>query len=429
MRETTTRLVPGIKAVKYDELSRTAATARWTLEDDKGPYVDDIFFVLKLRVVPTDQVVKMFQHDENEYMLTGLWPDTEYELNITVVSQFGRAEEFTSRFTTEPTDAMELVLTNPTKYSLTAKWNPPEGLDVHNYELHYAEAPDPSVADPATSIPNDQFIVQRFSGERRQFTMNDLKPGQFYFVKVFPMHSTLRGTPGSASLSTNKIFPHPRRIDSYNIGLYRASVKWDMEPLPGSMGAAAISHYILNLTVASSSSSSLMTSSGDEDEISPTRRSIDDGIFVTKDTNYTFTNLHPFTRYRVSILPVTSQKVDEEDTALFSPPSITFYTHATGQHDMTVEHSSGDLNISWRSFNADHLTDYRLAVYGPFDHQPQFDEADYFEWKENQEAHVTMMDKIVTSFTHPDVDYFTWYVVELTPVFGQEDAPDRKSVV
>ncbi len=36
----------------------------------------------------------------DEYMLTGLWPDTEYELNITVVSQFGRAEEFSSRFTT-----------------------------------------------------------------------------------------------------------------------------------------------------------------------------------------------------------------------------------------------------------------------------------------------------------------------------------------
>uniref|UniRef100_A0A3B3UWR6 Fibronectin n=1 Tax=Poecilia latipinna TaxID=48699 RepID=A0A3B3UWR6_9TELE len=121
--------------------------------------------------------------DSRTYVLTGLEPGTTYKVNLYTLKGNGRSIPFTLTATTViPPTNIRFTTLNPT--SISFMWEPSPSPRITGYYVTYEEA---------GGLPSE--LTPRPHADRRFATIDGLKPGTEYVIKIVALQNSLRSTP------------------------------------------------------------------------------------------------------------------------------------------------------------------------------------------------------------------------------------------
>ncbi|KAM4697030.1 tenascin [Rhinophrynus dorsalis] len=237
--------------------------------------------------------------EENQYSLSNLRPDTEYE--VTLIS---RRREMTSSpasetFTTDLDTPKNLRRVSHTDSSITLDWKNSQA-NVDYYRIKYA---------PLSGGDHEEITVDRSNQATTKATLTGLRPGTEYGIGLTAVKQDKESSPATINAATD--LDAPKDLEVTGATETTINLRWKVP-------VAKFDHYRLSYT----------TSTGTENE-----------ALVTGNTNaYVLTGLEPGTDYTISLFA-------EKGRHKSKPVSVNGKTE--------VPHELGGLlvsQVSWDSF-------------------------------------------------------------------------------
>uniref|UniRef100_A0A3Q4MSB9 Fibronectin n=1 Tax=Neolamprologus brichardi TaxID=32507 RepID=A0A3Q4MSB9_NEOBR len=138
------------------------------------------------------------------YTITGLEPGTSYKINIYTLKGHGRSVPFTLTATTAqplviPPTNIRFTSLNPN--SISFMWEPSRSPGITGYYVTYEEA---------GGLPRE--VLPRPHAGQDFVTINGLKPGTEYVIKIVALQNALRSTPLVGKARTRKCRRHPPAV-------------------------------------------------------------------------------------------------------------------------------------------------------------------------------------------------------------------------
>ncbi|XP_012738023.3 fibronectin 1a [Fundulus heteroclitus] len=174
------------RRVRISEVKDSSITLTWRTK------VDTIsgFLIEATPVTPSPShtpIQRTIGPDSRSYTLAGLEPGTTYKVNLYTLKGNGRSIPFTLTATTAqpvviPPTNIRFTSLNPT--SISFMWEPSHSPRITGYYVTYEEA---------GGLPRE--LSPRPHAGQSFATINDLKPGTEYVIKIVALQNALRSTP------------------------------------------------------------------------------------------------------------------------------------------------------------------------------------------------------------------------------------------
>ncbi|XP_030828144.1 tenascin-X isoform X4 [Strongylocentrotus purpuratus] len=271
----TEQALPGRPEGLAAETTSTSATLSWR---EPGTLIDGYQLTLGTVTFP-DIFSKKLGPNTNEYTFEDLDPDTIYTAELTSLNSAGSSMPISAKLRTEPGPArsppeapsrMELTAT-PSRINI--QWEPSRG-DTTGYRIR--------LTDPATG-ETDTVEVDQF---QQSYAFVDLDPEKQYEVSIESFNDEGYSRPQVDRVTTGALpggSEQPQNVDIVATGT-RIDAHWNPPVLPGN--ARPHSYLVIAEAV-----------DGEGNVLGP-RESI---TLHHSQTEYTFTDLLPATRYVVSV--------------------------------------------------------------------------------------------------------------------------------
>ncbi|KAI1899113.1 hypothetical protein AGOR_G00058200 [Albula goreensis] len=185
--------------------------------------------------------------DSRSYTISGLHPNTAYTIHIYTLNGAGRSPPFTLTYTTEkalveaPTN---LQFTSLTPSSISFIWTPPR-TRITTYLITYEEAGGLPLPLNPSPLPDSSYA-----------TINGLKPGTEYIIKIVAVQNTHRSTPlvGKARTQprTSLLVPElpvpfrpgPEVLDVPELDVPKTGIHDNQVPIGGTNGQGSVGQHI-----------------------------------------------------------------------------------------------------------------------------------------------------------------------------------------
>ncbi|XP_058550359.1 tenascin isoform X4 [Neofelis nebulosa] len=197
-RVTTTRLdAPGQIEVK--DVTDTTALITWFKPLAE---IDSIELSYGIKDVPGDRTTIDLTHDENQYSIGNLKPDTEYEVSL--ISRRGDMSSNPAKetFTTGLDAPRNLRRVSQTDNSITLEWRNGKAA-IDSYRIKYA---------PISGGDHAEVEVPRSQQTTTKTTLTGLRPGTEYGIGVSAVKADKESDPATINAATDMDAPKDLRV-------------------------------------------------------------------------------------------------------------------------------------------------------------------------------------------------------------------------
>ncbi|XP_026890735.2 tenascin isoform X4 [Acinonyx jubatus] len=197
-RVTTTRLdAPGQIEVK--DVTDTTALITWFKPLAE---IDGIELSYGIKDVPGDRTTIDLTHDENQYSIGNLKPDTEYEVSL--ISRRGDMSSNPAKetFTTGLDAPRNLRRVSQTDSSITLEWRNGKAA-IDSYRIKYA---------PISGGDHAEVEVPRSQQTTTKTTLTGLRPGTEYGIGVSAVKADKESDPATINAATDMDAPRDLRV-------------------------------------------------------------------------------------------------------------------------------------------------------------------------------------------------------------------------
>uniref|UniRef100_A0A667HLL4 Tenascin n=1 Tax=Lynx canadensis TaxID=61383 RepID=A0A667HLL4_LYNCA len=197
-RVTTTRLdAPGQIEVK--DVTDTTALITWVKPLAE---IDGIELSYGIKDVPGDRTTIDLTHDENQYSIGNLKPDTEYEVSL--ISRRGDMSSNPAKetFTTGLDAPRNLRRVSQTDNSITLEWRNGKAA-IDSYRIKYA---------PISGGDHAEVEVPRSQQTTTKTTLTGLRPGTEYGIGVSAVKADKESDPATINAATDMDAPRDLRV-------------------------------------------------------------------------------------------------------------------------------------------------------------------------------------------------------------------------
>ncbi|XP_058158475.1 tenascin isoform X2 [Dasypus novemcinctus] len=197
-RVTTTRLdAPSQTEVK--DVTDTTALITWSKPLAE---IDGIELSYGIKDVPGDRTTVDLTHDENQYNIGNLKPDTEYEVSL--ISRRGDMSSNPAKetFTTGLDAPRNLRRISQTDTSITLEWRNGKAA-IDNYRIKYA---------PISGGEHAEVDVPKSQQATTKTTLVGLKPGTEYGIGVSAVKEDKESNPATINAATDMDAPRDLRV-------------------------------------------------------------------------------------------------------------------------------------------------------------------------------------------------------------------------
>ncbi|XP_066112495.1 tenascin isoform X2 [Saccopteryx bilineata] len=222
-RVTTTRL-DSPSQIEVKDVTDTTALVTWVKPLAE---IDSIELSYGIKDVPGDRTTIDLTHDENQYSIGNLKPDTEYEVSL--ISRRGDMASNPAKetFTTGLDAPRNLRRVSQTDSSITLEWRNGKAA-VDGYRIKYA---------PISGGAHAEVEVPRGQQATTKTTLTGLRPGTEYGIGVSAVKGDMESYPATINAATDLDAPKDLRVSE--TGETTLTLLW-RSPL------AKFDHYRLN---------------------------------------------------------------------------------------------------------------------------------------------------------------------------------------
>ncbi|XP_032815568.2 collagen alpha-1(XII) chain-like isoform X2 [Petromyzon marinus] len=172
--------------------------------------------------------------------LTGLQPDTTYELSVSGVYASGEGPSVTGKDTTLVPDGGRVRVSERNTTAFRATWAPAPG-PPQSYRLTYRPVEPPG--DGGGDAPRGRSVVMRVPGNATSVPLRRLKPGTRYKLAATPVYGGWEGRARhgeGATVDPTKLRP-PRNLTTSDATSSSFRVSW--RPAPGEVTAYRVAFH------------------------------------------------------------------------------------------------------------------------------------------------------------------------------------------
>ncbi|XP_040819052.1 tenascin isoform X5 [Ochotona curzoniae] len=197
-RVTTTRL-DAPSQIEVKDVTDTTALVTWFKPLAE---IDNIELSYGVKDVPGDQTVIELTHDENQYSIGNLKPDTEYEVSL--ISRRGDMSSNPAKetFTTGLDAPRNLRRVSQTDNSITLEWRNVKAA-IDSYRIKYA---------PISGGDHAEADVSKSQGATTKTTLTGLRPGTEYGIGVSAVKEDKESDPATINAATDLDAPKDLRV-------------------------------------------------------------------------------------------------------------------------------------------------------------------------------------------------------------------------
>ncbi|XP_016066378.1 PREDICTED: tenascin [Miniopterus natalensis] len=227
-RVTTTRL-DAPSQIEVKDVTDTTALVTWFKPLAE---IDGIELSYGIKDAPGDHTTIDLTHDENQYSIGNLKPDTEYEVSL--ISRRGDMSSNPAKetFTTGLDAPRNLRRVSQTDNSVTLEWRNGKAA-VDSYRIKYA---------PISGGDHAEVEVPRSQQATTKTTLTGLRPGTEYGIGVSAVKGDMESVPATINAATDMDAPKDLRVSE--TGETTLTLLW-RSPL------AKFDHYRLNYSLPS----------------------------------------------------------------------------------------------------------------------------------------------------------------------------------
>nr|XP_019586745.1 PREDICTED: tenascin isoform X3 [Rhinolophus sinicus] len=227
-RVTTTRL-DAPSQIEVKDVTDTTALVTWFKPLAE---IDSIELSYGIKDVPGDRTTIDLTHDENQYSIGNLKPDTEYEVSL--ISRRGDMSSNPAKetFTTGLDAPRNLRRVSQTDSSITLEWRNGKAA-IDNYRIKYA---------PISGGDHAEVEVPRSQQTTTKTTLTGLRPGTEYGIGVSAVKGDKESNPATINAATEMDAPKDLRVSATTEST--VTLLW-RSPL------AKFDHYRLNYSLPS----------------------------------------------------------------------------------------------------------------------------------------------------------------------------------
>ncbi|KAM6170463.1 tenascin isoform 4-T4 [Rhynchocyon petersi] len=198
-RVTTTRL-DAPSQIEVKDVTDTTALITWSKPLAE---IDGIELSYGVKDVPGDRTTIDLTHDDNQYSIGNLKPDTEYEVSL--ISRRGDMSSNPAKetFTTGLDAPRNLRRVSQTDNSITLEWRNGKAA-IDNYRIKYAPIAGGDHAE--VDVPKSQQATTRT-------TLTGLRPGTEYGIGVSAVKEDKESNPATINAATDMDAPKDLRVD------------------------------------------------------------------------------------------------------------------------------------------------------------------------------------------------------------------------
>ncbi|XP_058528432.1 tenascin isoform X2 [Ochotona princeps] len=197
-RVTTTRL-DAPSQIEVKDVTDTTALVTWFKPLAE---IDNIELSYGVKGVPGDQTVIELTHDENQYSIGNLKPDTEYEVSL--ISRRGDMSSNPAKetFTTGLDAPRNLRRVSQTDNSITLEWRNVKAA-IDSYRIKYA---------PISGGDHAEADVSKSQQATTKTTLTGLRPGTEYGIGVSAVKEDKESDPATINAATDLDAPKDLRV-------------------------------------------------------------------------------------------------------------------------------------------------------------------------------------------------------------------------
>ncbi|XP_062938397.1 tenascin isoform X2 [Cynocephalus volans] len=197
-RVTTTRL-DAPSQIEVKDVTDTTALITWSKPLAE---IDGIELSYGIKDVPGDRTTIDLTHDENQYSIGNLKPDTEYEVSL--ISRRGDMSSNPAKetFTTGLDAPRNLRRVSQTDNSITLEWRNGKAA-IDNYRIKYA---------PISGGDHAEVNVPRSQQTTTKTTLTGLRPGTEYGIGVSAVKEDRESDPATINAATDLDAPKDLRV-------------------------------------------------------------------------------------------------------------------------------------------------------------------------------------------------------------------------
>lgn len=199
-RVTTTRL-DAPSQIEVKDVTDTTALVTWFKPLAE---IDGIELSYGIKDVPGDRTTIDLTHDENQYSIGNLKPDTEYEVSL--ISRRGDMSSNPAKetFTTGLDAPRNLRRVSQTDNSITLEWRNGKAA-IDNYRIKYA---------PISGGDHAEVEVPRSQQATTKTTLTGLRPGTEYGIGVSAVKGDKESNPATINAATEMDAPKDLRVSA-----------------------------------------------------------------------------------------------------------------------------------------------------------------------------------------------------------------------
>ncbi|XP_039722715.1 tenascin isoform X10 [Pteropus medius] len=199
LKKVTTTRLDAPSQIEVKDVTDTTALVTWSKPLAE---IDSIELAYGIKDVPGDRTTIDLTHDENQYSIGNLKPDTEYEVSL--ISRRGDMSSNPAKetFTTGLDAPRNLRRISQTDNSITLEWRNGKAA-IDNYRIKYA---------PISGGDHAEVEVPKSQQATTKTTLTGLKPGTEYGIGVSAVKEDKESNPATINAATDMDAPKDLRV-------------------------------------------------------------------------------------------------------------------------------------------------------------------------------------------------------------------------